>query len=73
MAIDFQIVALPIAEFQSFFGLSETELVEHNAQSIVVDQNPGYPCRVSLQDAEIGERVISISYFHHNVNSPYRA
>ena len=36
-------------------------------------KNPGFPCRVSLEDAEIGEEVILFSYEHHAVDSPYRS
>jgi hypothetical protein len=40
---------------------------------MVVDAKPGYPCRVSLVDAEVGETVLLIPYTHHDVSSPYRA
>ena len=40
---------------------------------MVVDAKPGYPCRVSLADAEVGETVILLTHTHHEVESPYRA
>jgi hypothetical protein len=40
---------------------------------VVADASPGYPCRVSLQDAAIGETVYAFSHTHHDVSSPYRA
>ena len=40
---------------------------------MVADQKPGFPCRVSLKDAEIGEEVILLNYQYHFVNSPYKA
>jgi hypothetical protein len=40
---------------------------------MTVDEFPGFPCRVSLQDAEIGEEVILLPYQHHKTNSPYQA
>ncbi|NOU50754.1 DUF1203 domain-containing protein [Pseudoalteromonas sp. JBTF-M23] len=40
---------------------------------ITADSNPGYPCRVSLREAKVGERVLLTHYLHHNVHSPYRA
>jgi len=39
----------------------------------VVDHKPGFPCRVSLTDAEIGETVLLLNYEHLPVHSPYRA
>jgi hypothetical protein len=34
---------------------------------------PGYPCRVSLTDAAIGDEVVLVNYEHHPVDSPFRA
>ena len=44
-----------------------------NAKWLVAESKPGYPCRVSLKDAEIGENVLLIPYKYHNVQSPYQA
>jgi hypothetical protein len=40
---------------------------------MTVDESPGYPCRVSLEDASVGEQVILTPFVHHNVDSPYRS
>jgi hypothetical protein len=69
----FQIHALPAAEFQPLFGLSDEELAKRLARRIIADSNPGYPCRVSLADAEIGETLILLNYEHQPADSPYRA
>jgi hypothetical protein len=34
---------------------------------------PGFPCRVSLEDAEVGEQLILVNYEHQPSASPYRA
>lgn len=73
MANNFKLVALNKALFEEFFALSETELTQKGIRKMVVDEFPGYPCRVSLEDAEIGEEVILLNFQHHNVNSPYKA
>ena len=39
---------------------------------MVADEVPGYPCRVSLEDAEVGERLILLAFEHHAVKTPYR-
>ncbi len=69
----FQIHALPPAKFQPLFALSDRELVKARAARMVVDSKPGYPCRVSLVDADIGETVILVNYQHQSGDSPYRA
>ncbi len=71
--IDFQIVGLPLKTFSHLFSLSDAELREHDARRFIADTKPGSPCRVSLEEAEVGERVILINYAHHDVASPYRA
>ena len=40
---------------------------------MVVDSKPGFPCRITLEDAEPGERVLLINYEHQPAHSPYRA
>ncbi len=38
-----------------------------------VDEKPGFLCRVSLEDAELGEEVILIPFEFHKTKSPYQA
>jgi len=40
---------------------------------MIVDEFPGFPCRDSLEDAEIGEEVILLPYQHHKTNLPYQS
>jgi len=72
MAPHFKIKSLEAEEFSNLFTLDNSELEKIGATRITVDSCPGYPCRVSLEDAEIGEEVILVSYLHHKTNSPYR-
>jgi len=69
----FQLVALPYERFASLFDRSDAELLAMDARRVVVDDKPGFPCRVSLADAEIGETALLISFVHHDTASPYRA
>jgi len=69
----FQLVALSAAPFTPLFSLSEAELSEIHAQRVVATSKPGYPCRVSLDDAEIGEELLLLPYAHQPAASPYRA
>jgi Protein of unknown function (DUF1203) len=70
---NFRIVGLASAQFESLYLLNENELAKKGAQRLPVDAKPGFPCRVSLADAEIGEHVILLPFVHHDVESPYRA
>ncbi len=40
---------------------------------VVATRNPGYPCRVSLADAEIGEELLLLPFEHQPASSPYKA
>ena len=73
MKTNFRIVGLPLEEFQPLFPLSDEELAQKGARRMIVDAKPGFPCRVSLEDAEIGEKVILMPFTHHDIDSPYRA
>jgi hypothetical protein len=73
MKTDFRIVGLPLAEFRPLFPLSDNELGQKGARRLIVDSKPGFPCRVSLEDSEVGEKVILVTFTHHDVDSPYRA
>ena len=70
---DFRIMPLPATLFAGYFTMSERELKEQNAALVPVTSHPGYPCRVSLQDAEIGETVLLTEYTHHRAATPYRS
>lgn len=71
--MNFQISGLPLNQFAPLFALSDQELARHDALRVIADQRPGFPCRVSLQDAEIGERLILLNYEHLAAASPYRS
>ncbi len=70
--ISFRLVALPLEPFAHLFPLSDSELLHYGARRCIVDAKPGYPCRVSLADAELGERVILLPFTHHDTASPYQ-
>lgn len=73
MNANFQVQPLPRSRFSHLFGLTDEALLRQGAQRCIVDAMPGYPCRVSLRDASVGERVILLHFEHHRVNGPYRA
>lgn len=73
MAIFFQISALAAEQFQPLFALADAALAEIGAKRCLADAHPGYPCRVSLADAEVGETLLLLPFLHHETPSPYRA
>ena len=73
MTNNFQIRALPEAEFIPLFDLGNEELKRTGAIRMTVDKKLAFPCRVSLEDGEIGDEVILLPYQHHKTNSPYQS
>jgi hypothetical protein len=71
--MSFQVRGLPAAEFAPLFAMSDAELAKHDAMRKVADRMPGFPCRVSLRDAEPGETVLLVNYEHLPVSSPFRS
>lgn len=69
---NFKILALE-DNFDALFQLSNEELNKRGMQRTTVSKYPGTPCRISLQDAPIGEEVILLPHEHHQTGSPYRA
>jgi len=71
--MNYKITSLPLSRFSHLFGLDEQVLAEKGVQRMTVATKPGYPCRVTLEDAEIGESVLLLNYEHLPVDSPYRS
>lgn len=58
--------------FRQLFGLSDAELKERGAIRMTVT-DPTFPCRVSLTDRALGEKVLLVNHVSHDVANPYRA
>src|SRR5258708_9526898 len=71
--MSFRITGLPRTRFADLIGLSDDELKSRGVLRRIADHQPGFPCRVSLRDAEPGESVLLVNYEHLAVASPYRS
>lgn len=69
----YRITGLDPATFRPLFELSDAELAARGMVRMTVTEKPGFPCRVSLVDREVGERVILLNHVSHDVANPYRA
>lgn len=71
--MSFRILALPRDPFVPLFALDNSALEARGVVRKIADAKPGFPCRVSLADAEIGETVLLLNYEHQPANTPFRA
>ncbi len=69
----FRITGLAATPFQHLFGLSDEALAAHGAVRYVADSKPGFPDRITLRDAEVGETLLLLNYAHQPADTPYRA
>jgi hypothetical protein len=69
----FVVSGLPVEPFQPLFGLSDGELAERGVIRRIADSKPGYPCRITLEDAEPGETVLLLNFESHRAATPYRS
>ncbi|HEY1142694.1 MAG TPA: DUF1203 domain-containing protein [Sphingomicrobium sp.] len=68
----YRITGIDPEPFRPLFGLSDEELEARGAVRMIVD-SPTYPCRVSLTDRTVGEKVLLVNHVSHDVANPYRA
>ena len=71
--MDFKISGLPAATFAPLFQLPDATLAAQCATRIIAQQRPGFPCRVSLREADPGETVLLVNFEHLSVATPYRS
>ena len=69
----FRIIGLDPQPFDALFALPDAELQARGILRRRADAEFGYPCRVSLSDALIGEELLLLPWRHHDVASPYQA
>lgn len=69
----FRISGLSAEPFRHLYGLSDAELAKHGAKRYVVNEAPGFPDRVEMRDAAIGETVLLLNHVCQPADTPYRA
>jgi Protein of unknown function (DUF1203) len=69
----FRYIGLSPAPFAPLLALDDDTLVARGMRRVIADEKPGFPCRVTLEDAEPGERVLLLPFEHQPAHSPYRA
>lgn len=52
---------------------SQRENMDSAAILVTATSKPGFPCRVSLEDADEGEELLLFHHVSHDVKSPYRS
>jgi hypothetical protein len=69
--MSFRINGLDAKPFELLFGLDDENLKRHNAKRYVADAKPGFPCRITLEDAEPGETLLLVPHEHQTSHTAY--
>jgi hypothetical protein len=69
----YHIRGLDPAPYAPLFVMDDTALAAHGAKRVTATSKPGYPCRISLEDAQVGETLILLNHVSHDVATPYRS
>jgi hypothetical protein len=70
--MSFRIQGLDPQLFADLHVLSDAQLAAKGVERVPVGEKPGAPCRISLDDAEVGEAVLLLSFDHQPAETPYR-
>ncbi len=70
--MSYRIAGLDPGQFQPYFKMDAGELAAHRAERTVAKASTGFPCRISLRDADEGEELLLINHVNHAVETPYR-
>lgn len=70
--MSYRITGLEPAPFRDLHFLSNEILAEKGVRRVRIEAKHAAPCRISLDDAEIGETVLLLNYDHQPATTPYR-
>lgn len=70
--MSFRVRGLSPDIFRGHFAMSDAVLRTLGARRVVADGD-GFPCRVSLAHAKVGEELLLLNYEHQPGASPYRS
>ena len=71
--MSYQLRGLEPVQFEKLFDLDDAALAERGMRWMRADKPVGFPCRISLEDAPVGEDVLLLPFTHQDSRSPYRA
>ena len=70
--MDFRITGLSPEPFRHLFGLPDHELKQHRALRVFAEDR-GYPDRIEMCEAEIGESLLQLNHVCQSAETPYYA
>ena len=69
----FRITGLSATPFRHLYGMHDDALVAHGAMRYIANESPGFPDRIELRDAKVGESLLLVNFEHQSAQTPYRS
>lgn len=69
----FVIRGIDPSPYADLWSATDDALARHQAKRVTVAAFPGYPDRIGLDDAPLGEEVLLVNHEHLPVETPYRS
>jgi hypothetical protein len=69
----YRITGLSPEPFVHLYGLSDQALALKGVKRVVADSRPGYPDRIEMRDADVGETLLLLNHVCQPADTPYRA
>jgi uncharacterized protein DUF1203 len=73
LGMAFRITGLSPEPFRHLYGLSDQELSNRGVMRYIADRQPGFPDRIEMRDASVGERVLLLNHVCQPAATAYRA
>src|ERR1035438_1160608 len=71
--MSFRITGLSAEPFRHLYGLSDQGLALHRVKRYIADKRPGFPDRIEMRDASVGEKLLLLNHVCQPAETPYRA
>jgi hypothetical protein len=69
----FRITGLSPEPFRHLYGLSDQELARCRVKRYIADKQLGFPDRIEMRDASVGEKLLLLNHVCQPAETPYRA
>lgn len=70
--MSFTVTGLSAEPYAHLYGLSDTELAAQGAYRYCADASPGFPDRIEMRDAQVGETLLLVNHASMDRETPYR-
>lgn len=71
--MSFKIQGLKADPYRHLYGMSDEQLEAYGVKRYICDNTPGYPDRIEMRDAEIGETLLLVNHTSMDKQTPYKA